>query len=80
MVSSTTKRRRGKPVVHPPVLDIDTGKIYETFTEAANDIHGDRTSVMRVCEGTQTHNKKHRFRYISEEEIKRFVSYKKKIY
>ena len=60
----------GKPVTHPPIIDINTGKIYRTYTEAANDIHGDRTSVMRVCEGMQNHNKKHVFRYITKDDIK----------
>ena len=58
------KLKRGKPVVHPPVIDIDTGKVYATYTEAADDINGDRTSIMRVCMGRQRHNKKHRFRYL----------------
>lgn len=72
------KRKRGKPVVHPPLINIETGKVYETFTEAANDIHGDRTSVMRVCEGTQTHNKKHHFRYLTESEMKMLYNRKMK--
>lgn len=67
-----TKRypKPGKPVVHPPLVDITTGKCYATFTDAAKDIHGDRTSVMRVCEGMQGHNKGHIFRYMTESELR----------
>lgn len=67
-----TKRypKPGKPVTHPPIIDIGTGRVYATYTEAANDIHGDRTSVMRVCEGLQGHNKGHLFRYLKKEELK----------
>ena len=57
------KRKRGKPVTHPKVRNVTTGKLYDTFTEAAIDIRGDRTCVMRVCEGTQRHHKKNIFRY-----------------
>lgn len=69
MESSATKRKRGKPVTHPLIIDVDTKKVYATYTEAANDIHGDRTSVMRVCMGRQRHNNKHRFRYLRKDEL-----------
>lgn len=69
MNSSTTNRKRGKPVVHPPVLNIETGKVYRTFKEAAEDICGDRSSVRRVCEGIQEHCHGYHFRFVSEEDI-----------
>ena len=66
MNSLTTKRKRGKPVVHPRIIDINTGKVYTTFTEAAEDIHGDRSSIRRVCEGIQSHCNGHIFRYVED--------------
>lgn len=71
MNSSTTKRKRGKPVVHPRIIDIITGKVYATFTEAAEDICGDRSSIRRVCDGIQSHCNGHIFRYVDESEFVR---------
>lgn len=71
MNSSTTKRKRGKPVVHPRIIDINTGKVYDTFTEAAEDICGDRSSIRRVCDGIQSHCNGHIFRYVDESEFVR---------
>lgn len=62
------KRKRGKPIVHPPVLDVETQDIYESFTEAAEAINGDRNSVRRVCEGIQSHCNGHVFRYLTTNE------------
>lgn len=63
------KRKRGKPVVHPRIIDINTGIVYSTFTEAAEDIHGDRSSIRRVCDGIQSHCNGHIFRYVDEGEF-----------
>lgn len=71
MNSSTTKRKRGKPVVHPRIIDINTGIVYDTFTEAAEDICGDRSSIRRVCDGIQSHCNGHIFRYVDESEFVR---------
>ena len=64
------KRKRGKPVTHPPILNIDTGQLFRTYTEAAESICGDRTSVMRVCEKVQSHHKGYHFRYFTEEDCR----------
>ena len=69
MNSLTTKRKRGKPVVHPRIIDINTGIVYGTFTEAAEDIHGDRSSIRRVCDGIKSHCNGHIFRYVDENEF-----------
>lgn len=69
MNSSITKRKRGKPVVHPRIIDINTGIVYDTFTEAAEDIRGDRSSIRRVCDGIQSHCNGHIFRYVDENEF-----------
>ena len=50
------KRRPGKPVNHPPVIVKETGEEYDTYTEAAEAIGGDRFGVRKCAEGTQAHN------------------------
>lgn len=53
--------KAGRPPEHPPVMLVETGEIFETYTEAAKAIKGDRTNVRRVAMGTQAHHKGHRF-------------------
>ena len=62
------KRKPGKPPVHPPVLNIETGIIFSTYTEAAKAINGDRTSVRRVAYGAQSHHKGYHFIFEEETE------------
>lgn len=50
---STVKRRRGRPITHPPVRNLKTGKVYSTYTEAALDVGGNRYGVMRAAYGYQ---------------------------
>ena len=67
------KRKRGKPVVHPPILNPNNGKIFLTFTEAARDCDGDRSAVMRVCEGVARKHKGVVFRYATAEDVKKLL-------
>lgn len=67
MQTIPNKRRPGKPVTHPPVQNRETGKIYDTYTEAGADIGGDRHGVRRNAEGTQSHHKGFHFNYIEED-------------
>lgn len=60
------KKKRGKPIRHPKILDLTTQTIYNTYTEAANAVGGSRYGVMRCCEGLQTHHKGHIFVYYVE--------------
>lgn len=62
------KRKPGKPVVHPPVLVVETGEIFKTYKEAAAAIGGDRSSIMRCCEGVQRHHKGFHFAWYIEGE------------
>lgn len=50
------KRKRGKPVTHPKVLHVESGKVYKEYTQAAEAIGGSRHGVRRCCEGTQKHH------------------------
>lgn len=50
------KRKRGKPVTHPKVLHVESGKVYKEYTQAAEEIGGSRHGVRRCCEGTQKHH------------------------
>ena len=59
-------RRPGRPPDHPPVMLVETGDIFETYTEAAKAIGGDRTNVKRVASGVQSHHKGHRFIFLSK--------------
>lgn len=60
------KRKRGKPIKHPKILDLTTQTIYNTYTEAANAVGGSRFGVMRCCEGVQRDHKGHIFVYYVE--------------
>ena len=54
------KRRPGKPVVHPRVYCLETNRSWDTYTEAAEEIGGNRFGVMRVCRGiNKTHKGLH---------------------
>ena len=64
------EKKRGKPVTHPKVCDLNTQKVYNTYTEAAYDIGGTRFGVMRCCEGLQRHHKGHVLIYYVETEHK----------
>ena len=55
------EKKVGRPPNHPPIMLVETGEIFETYTEAAKAIGGDRTNVRRVAYGTQSHHKGHRF-------------------
>ena len=57
--------RPGKPPVHLPVQLVETGAIFETYTEAAKAIGGDRTNVKRVASGVQSHHKGYHFIFVS---------------
>lgn len=50
------KRKRGKPVTHPLIIHVESGKVYKEYTQAAKDIGGSRHGVRRCCEGTQRHH------------------------
>lgn len=50
------KRKRGKPVTHPPIVHVESGKVYKEYTQAAEAIGGSRHGVRRCCEGTQRHH------------------------
>lgn len=54
-------------MTHRPIIDKDTGRVYKTYTDAANDICGDRANVYRVTIGIQTHHKGHKFKFIDDE-------------
>lgn len=58
------RRKRGKPVIHPRVLNTKTGEIFETFTEAGESCGGNRWGVMRSCEGLQNLHMGIKFKYV----------------
>ena len=60
---SITKRKRGRPITHPKVLNVETGELYHTYTDAGEAIGGSRHGVRRTCEGTQKHHKGYHFRW-----------------
>jgi hypothetical protein len=64
---STNKRKRpGKPVNHPPIINLDTGEVFETYTEAGRSVGGSRFGVMKCCTGLQNHHYGYKFRFIKE--------------
>ena len=64
--NSYSKQRPGKPPDHPKIILIETGEIFDTFTEAAEAIGGDRTNVRRVACGLQSHHKGYHFKLLSK--------------
>ena len=54
----------GKPPAHYPVMNLETGDIFETYTEAALAIGGDRTNVKRVAYGVQSHHRGYHFIFV----------------
>ena len=58
------KRRRGKPVTHPRVVNTKTGEIFDTFTEAGEACGGNRFGVMRSCYGLQNLHMGIKFRFV----------------
>ena len=59
----SNKSSPGRPPNHPPVVNIETGDIFLTYTDAAKAIGGDRCSVRRVAFGTQSHHKGYHFTF-----------------
>ena len=60
-------RKPGRPPKHPPILNVETGDIFETYTEAAKKINGDRTNVRRVAYGTQSQHKGYHFIFVESQ-------------
>lgn len=58
--------RPGKPPDHPKVRNIETGEIFDTYTEAAKAIGGDRSNVKRVAYGIQSHHRGYHFEFIDQ--------------
>lgn len=56
----------GRPVNHPPVMVVETGKIYETYTETAKAVNGDRWGVYRCATGLQKQHKGLHFEFVKE--------------
>ena len=57
------REKPGKPPNHPPVLNIETGMIFETYTEAAKAIGGSRYGVYKCCVGVQEHHHNYHFKF-----------------
>lgn len=56
------QKKRGKPVTHKPVMNVETGDIFDTYTEAAEAIGGSRFGVYKCAIGIQSHH--HGFHFI----------------
>lgn len=57
----------GRPPAHLPIQNVETGDIFETYTEAAKAINGDRTNVRRVANGTQSQHKGYHFIFVKSQ-------------
>lgn len=64
------KRKRGKPIRHPKIVDLTTSTVYDTYTEAAEAVGGSRFGVMRCCEDLQRYHKGHVFVFYVESKRK----------
>lgn len=54
----------GKPVTHLPVMHVETGNVYQTYTEAANAIGGNRWGVRYTAMHIQRNHKGQHFVYV----------------
>lgn len=59
-----TKRRRGRPVNHPPIRVIETGEIYSSYNEVAEAIGGHRGNVLLCLQGHRRTYKGFTFEYV----------------
>ena len=59
-------KKPGKPPTHLAVRCKETGDIFETYTDAAKAIGGDRTNVKRVACGVQSHHKGYHFEFVNQ--------------
>lgn len=53
--------KRGKPVTHPKIIDLTDNKEYNTYSEAAEVIGGNRWGIMRTCYKMQSHHHGHKY-------------------
>lgn len=58
--------KRGKPVTHKPVMHVETGNIYETYSEAAEAVDGNRWGVRYTAMGIQKSHKGNHFVYVKK--------------
>ena len=65
----TGKRRPGRPVTHPRVVCLDDGRVFKTYTEAAEAVGGSRYGVMRCCTGYLKSHHNHHFKHFEEKEV-----------
>lgn len=59
-------KKPGRPPTHLPIRIIETGDIFDTYSDAAKAIGGDRTNIRRVACGTQSHHKGYHFEFVIE--------------
>lgn len=55
--------RPGRPVTHKHVACVETGGVYKTYSDAAEDVGGSRYGVMRCCNGALKTHKGYHFVY-----------------
>lgn len=58
--------RPGKPITHPRIINLDTGDIFNTYTEAGKSVNGSRFGVMKCCTGMQSEHHGVKFRFVKE--------------
>ena len=59
------QKKRGKPVIHPPIIILETGQIFSTYKEVAEAIGGDKSNVYRCLELNQESHKGFHFEYVT---------------
>jgi hypothetical protein len=61
-----SNKKRGRPVTHPRIQHIESGKIFSTYKEAGESVGGSRYGVKRCCEGTYRHHKNNHFKWVNK--------------
>lgn len=56
----------GKPVTHPPVVHVETGNVYDTYTDAAKAIGGNRWGVCYTAMHIQKAHQGQHFEYVKK--------------
>lgn len=64
------KRRVGRPPNHPKLINLNTGRIHDTYASAERELKergvktAHRSKVMMVCQGVQTHHHGYKFKFV----------------
>lgn len=57
-------KRRGRHIEHKPIKIIETGEIFETYSDAAKSINGHKGDILLCLRGLRRRHKGYSFMYV----------------